>query len=164
MRVTLALVIFGGGLMQSTFVPELRIGEIAPDMPLVVVVLLAFRRGPEIGCLAGFVTGLLQDVAVGGFLGAQALTKALIGFGVGRLGGRLWVDEPMVQVPGLVLLSIAEGVARFLLLQLFHFPGRFGESMLYIVLPQSLYNGLVGAAIVLALACSEHLRRRSAWP
>ena len=163
MRATFALVIFGGGLAQTTFAPALRIGDVTPDFPLVLVVLLALRRGPEIGCLAGFVTGLLQDVTGGGFVGAQALTKTLIGFGIGQIGGRLWVREPLVQVPGLVLLSLVEGVARFLLLQIFHFPGAFGDLMFFVVLPQALYNGVVGAAFVLVVAWSERVRGRSSW-
>ncbi|MBI3628769.1 MAG: rod shape-determining protein MreD [Candidatus Rokubacteria bacterium] len=163
MRSALLLVIFGGGLAQTTFAPALRIGDITPDIPLVMVVLLALRRGPEIGCLSGFVTGLLQDAAGGGFIGAQALTKTLVGFCVGQVGGRLWVQEPLVQIPGLVALSLLEGIARFLLLQIFHFPGSFGDLMLYIVLPQSLYNGVVGAAVVLTLAGVERLRGWPSW-
>jgi rod shape-determining protein MreD len=157
-RSLLVLAIFGGGLVQTTFAPALRIGNVTPDIPLILVVLLALRRGPEVGCLSGFVTGLLQDAAAGGFIGAQALTKALVGFSIGQVGGRLWVREPLVQVPGLVLLSLAEGLARFLILQLFHFSGAFGDLMLYIVLPQSIYNGFIGAGVVLALATAERVR------
>ena len=163
MRSLLALVIFGGGLAQTTFAPALRIGNVTPDIPLLLVVLLALRRGPEVGCLTGFVTGLLQDASAGGFVGAQALTKTLIGFFIGQLGGRLWVREPLVQIPGLVVLSLAEGLARFLLLQVFHSPGSFGDLMLYIVLPQSIYNGFLGAAVVLALTTAERLRGGASW-
>ncbi len=163
MRSVLALVIFGGGLAQTTFAPALRIGNVTPDIPLILVVLLALRRGPEVGCLSGFATGLLQDAAAGGFIGAQALTKTLIGFFIGQMGGRLWVREPLVQIPGLVLLSLAEGLARFLLLQVFHFPGSFGDLMLYIVLPQSVYNGFLGAVVVLTLTTAERLRGGTPW-
>ncbi len=163
MRSVLALVIFGGGLAQTTFAPALRIGNVTPDIPLILVVLLALRRGPEVGCLSGFATGLMQDAAAGGFIGAQALTKTLIGFFIGQMGGRLWVREPLVQIPGLVLLSLAEGLARFLLLQVFHFPGSFGDLMLYIVLPQSVYNGFLGAVVVLTLTTAERLRGGTPW-
>jgi rod shape-determining protein MreD len=162
-RSVLALLIFGGGLAQTTFAPALRIGNVTPDIPLILVVLLALRRGPEVGCLSGFATGFLQDTAAGGFIGAQALTKTLIGFFIGRLGGRLWVREPLVQIPGLVLLSLAEGLARYLLLQVFHFPGAFGDLMLYIVLPQSIYNGFLGAVVVLTLTTAERLRGGMPW-
>jgi rod shape-determining protein MreD len=161
MRTLLALTVFGGGVAQATLAPALRIGDVAPDLPLIVVVLLALRRGPEFGCVAGFAAGLLQDAAGGGLIGVQALTKALVGFGVGAMGGELRVTQPLVQVPGLALLTVLEGLARFGLLKLFHFPVPFGELMLYVVIPQAVYNGFLGAALVLALAWANAYRRRT---
>ena len=90
----------------------------------------------------------------------QALTKAVIGFGIGVAGARLRVSQPLVQVPGLVVLTIAEGLARFALLQIFRFPAPFGEVMMYVVLPQALCNGFIGAAVVLALASAQTVRGR----
>lgn len=162
MKGWLALTVFGGGVAQATIAPALRIGDVAPDIPLIVVVLLALRRGPEFGALAGFAAGLLQDVAGGGLVGAQALTKAVLGFALGAVGARLAVTQPLVQIPGLVLLSGAEGVARFAVLKLFHFPAPFDELMTYVVLPQALYNGFLGAALVLALAWTD--AQRNAGP
>lgn len=161
MRTFLAVAVLSGGVAHATLGPALRIADVAPDIPLIVVVMLALRRGPEFGCGAGFIAGLLQDAATGGLLGVQALTKSMIGFGIGALGGRLRVSQPLVQVPGLVVLSLMEGVARFALLQLFHFPASFGELMTYVVLPQAIYNGFLGAALVLALAWAESVRERA---
>jgi len=161
MRTFLAVAVLSGGVAHATMGPALRIADVAPDIPLIVVVMLALRRGPEFGCGAGFLAGLLQDAATGGLLGVQALTKSVIGFGVGALGGRLRVSQPLVQVPGLVVLSLVEGVARFGLLQLFHFPASFAELMTYVVLPQAIYNGFLGAALVLALAWAESVRERA---
>ncbi|MBI4637363.1 MAG: rod shape-determining protein MreD [Candidatus Rokubacteria bacterium] len=158
MRTLLALTVFGGSIASATVAPALRIADVTPDIPLIVVVLLALRRGGEVGCVAGFVAGLIQDAAGGGLIGVQALTKALIGFGIGLLGRQLRGTQPLVQVPGLVLLTVVEGLARFALLQMFHFPAPFGELMAYVVLPQALYNGFLGAALVLALAWTESLR------
>lgn len=160
MRALLALTVFGGGVAHATLAPALRLGNVTPDIPLIVVTLLALRRGPEFGCVAGFAAGLLQDAAGGGLVGVQAFTKALVGFSLGLAGGRLWVTQPLVQVPGLVVLSVLEGVVRFALLKLFHFPAAFGDLMLYVVLPQALYNGFLGAALVLALAWAEVQRGR----
>ncbi|MBI2157860.1 MAG: rod shape-determining protein MreD [Candidatus Rokubacteria bacterium] len=161
MRALLALTVFGGGVAHATVAPALRIAGVTPDLPLIVVVLLALRRGPEFGALAGFAAGLLQDAAGGGLIGVQALTKALIGFAIGAVGSRLSVGQPLVQVPGLVLLTIAEGLARFALLKLFRFPAPFGEVMLYVVLPQALYNGFLATLLVLALAWADALRART---
>lgn len=158
MRALLALTVFGGGLAHATVAPALRIGEVVPDIPLIVVVLLALRHGPEFGCLGGFTAGLLQDGAGGGLLGVQAATKAVVGFVVGVLGVRLRVAQPLVQVPALVILSVTEGLARFGLLRLFHFPAPFADVVTYVVVPQALYNGFLGAAGVVVLAWWEARR------
>lgn len=158
MRALLVATVLGGGLAHSTLAPAFRIGDVTPDIPLVVVVLLALRHGSVFGCLAGFAAGLLQDAAGGGLLGVQALTKALIGFVIGGVGRRLQVTQPLVQVPGLVLLSVAEGLVRLGILTLFHFPASFGELIVYTVLPQALYNGFLGATVVLALTWKEAAR------
>ena len=163
MRVAFALMLLGGGLAQTSVAPVLRIGGVTPDIPLILTVLLGLRRGPEVGCLSGFAVGFLQDVAAGGFVGAQALTKALVGFASGMIGERLWVSSPLVQVPGLVLLTLVEGLSRYWLLQLFHFPAPFGDLMLHVVLPQALYNGFLGAATVLALTVVESWRGSALW-
>ncbi len=160
MRTALLLTIFGGGVAQATLGNALRVADVTPDIPLIMVVLLALRRGAEFGCVTGFAAGLLQDVASGGLIGAQALTKALIGFGIGTASHRLRVTQPLVQVPGLVLLSLAEGLVRFGLLKLFHFPAPFGQVMTYVVFPQALYNGFIAAALVLALSWAETQRGR----
>jgi rod shape-determining protein MreD len=160
MRGLLVLTIAGGSVAHATLTPLLSVGGVTPDLPLIMVVLLALRRGPEFGCFAGFVTGVLQDAAGGGLIGVQALTKAVIGFGIGVAGERLRVSQPLVQVPGLVVLTILEGLARFGLLQIFRFPAPFVELMLYVVLPQAIFNGFVGAAVVLSLAASQVLRDR----
>src|SRR5256712_8375423 len=86
MRVLLALTVFGGSVAHATLAPALGIGGVTPDLPLIVVVLLALRRGPEFGCVAGFGAGLLQDAAGGGLIGGPGPAKALIGFPA-RAGG-----------------------------------------------------------------------------
>src|SRR2546422_9060006 len=117
MRGVLMLTVAGGSVAHATLTPLVSVGGVTPDLPLIMVILLALRRGPEFGCMAGFVTGLLQDAAGGGLIGVQALTKGLIGFGIGVAGGRLRLSQPLVQVPALVVPTIAEGPARLALLQ-----------------------------------------------
>src|SRR5258705_3392566 len=103
MRGLLVLTVAGGSVAHATLTPLISIAGVTPDLPLIMVVLLALRRGPEFGCLSGFVTGLLQDAAGGGLIGVQALTKAVIGVGIGVAGGRLTGSQPLVQVPRVVM-------------------------------------------------------------
>jgi rod shape-determining protein MreD len=161
MRVAFLLMAFGGSLAQWSVVPALSLGGVTPDLPLVVTVFVALQRGSGTGCLAGFVAGFLQDMAGGGLIGVQALTKALAGFGMGLLVGRFWVSSPLVQVPGLVLLTVAEGLARYLLLQLFHFPASLGDLMAHVILPQALYNGFLGSLCALSMSLAAAVRGRT---
>jgi rod shape-determining protein MreD len=158
MRALVLLAVAGGGIAHGPLATLLSVGDVVPDIPLIIVLMLALRRGPEFGCVAGLVAGLLQDASTGGPIGVQALTKALMGFLIGASAVRLSGTAPLVQVPGLVLLTVAEGLARFGILQLFRFPAPFGEVMAYQILPQALYNGFLGAAVVFVLATVEHVR------
>jgi len=160
MRLTLLLLTFGGTFVQSSVMPILGLVGLAPDVPLVVVVMVALRRGPEVGCVTGFVAGLMQDLTGPGLVGIQALTKALVGFAAGFTGRRFAVDDPLVQIPGLVLLTVAEGLLRFGVLRLFHFPTPFGDVMLQVILPQALENGALGAAALFGLAALDAVRAR----
>ncbi len=159
----LLLFTLGGSVAQTNVVQMLSVAGATPDLPFMMTVFWALRRGPEAGCVAGFFAGLIQDVGAGGLVGIQALTKALAGFTLGLAGGRLSVANPLVQVPGLVLLTVAEGLLRFGLLQLFHYPASLPALLMDVILPQALYNGVLGAACLVAMTASEMVRAQIAW-
>src|SRR3989442_2899629 len=95
MRLSLYVLPVGGGtLVQCVLGPAVSIGGVAPDIPVVLVVLLAIRRGPEAGCLVGFALGLVADVLAGGPLGLHALSKALVGFAAGGVPRRVLPVRP----------------------------------------------------------------------
>jgi rod shape-determining protein MreD len=140
------LAVSGGALVQFTVVPVVGVGGVVPDVPVVLTVLLALRYGPEAGCLTGFALGLAQDAVAGGPLGLNALTKALIGFVAGDLPRWILVRRPVVLVGLAVLATVVDGLARFALLQPFHYPAPLGELFTRIILPQAGYNGVLAIA------------------
>ena len=142
------LAIGGGTLVQSAVVPVLGFWGVVPDLPIVLVVLLALRRGPEVGCVIGFTLGLAQDVVAGGPLGLQALSKAVLGFVAGDLPRWCLVSNPLVPVTAAVLATVLDGALRFAVLQLFHYPAAFGELLGSVILPQAAYNGVLAAVAV----------------
>ena len=163
MKLALLAMTLGGNVAQASVVSALSVAGAVPDLPLVLTVFWALKRGPEVGCLAGFLAGLFQDVSGGGLMGVQALTKAIGGFALGLAAGRLWAENPLVQIPALVLFTLAEGTARWALLQLFHYPAAFTPLMTDVIVPQALSNGALGAAGVVAMTIAESLRARAAW-
>jgi rod shape-determining protein MreD len=152
------LVVGGGTLVQCTVVPVVGIGGIVPDVPVVLTVLLALRYGAEAGCLTGFALGLAQDAVTGGPLGLHALTKAVLGFVAGDLPRWVLITRPIVPVGLAVLATIVDGLARFALLQLFHYPAPLREIFTQVIVPQAGYNGVLAAA-ALAWPASRFLSR-----
>lgn len=153
------LAVSGGALVQFTVVPVVGVGGVVPDVPVVLTVLLALRYGAEAGCLTGFALGLAQDAVAGGPLGLHALSKALIGFVSGELPRWILVARPIVPIGLAVLATVVDGLARFALLQLFHYPAPLGELLARVIVPQAGYNGIVAAA-ALAWPVGRLLPRR----
>jgi rod shape-determining protein MreD len=140
------LAVSGGTLVQCTVVPAVSIGGVVPDLPVVLTVLLALRYGAESGCLTGAALGLAQDAMVGGPLGLHAVSKGLVGFVAGDLPRWLVVARPIVPVALAVLATIVDGLTRYALLQLFHYPAPLGELFTRVIVPQAGYNGILAAA------------------
>jgi rod shape-determining protein MreD len=152
------LAVSGGALVQCTVIPMVGVGGIVPDVPIVLTVLLALRYGAEAGCLTGFALGLAQDAVAGGPLGLHALSKALLGFAAGDLPRWVLVTRPIVPVGLAVLATIVDGLVRFGLLQLFHYPAPLGEIFTRVIVPQAGYNGIL-AAVALVLPAGRLLSR-----
>jgi rod shape-determining protein MreD len=153
------LAVSGGALVQFTVVPVVGVGGVVPDVPVVLTVLLALRYGAEAGCLTGFALGLAQDAVAGGPLGLHALSKALVGFVAGDLPRWILVTRPIVPVGLAVIATVLDGLARFALLQLFHYPAPLGELLARVIVPQAGYNGILAAA-ALAWPVGRLLPRR----
>jgi rod shape-determining protein MreD len=145
---TLVLTVSGGTLVQNTIVPILGVGGVVPDLPFVLVMLLALRRGAEIGCSVGFAVGLAQDAISGGPLGILALSRAVVGFAAGELPRLYLVANPLVPVLATGLASVADGVLRLLLLRLFDYPVLLHELFGSVILPQAGYNTVLAAFLV----------------
>jgi rod shape-determining protein MreD len=142
------LAVGGGTLIQSTLVPAFGFWTVVPDLPVVLVVLLAIRRGPEVGCVIGFALGVAQDVIGGGPLGLHALSKSLVGFVAGDLPRWCLVTNPVVPIVAAVAATVADATLRFGVLQLFQYPAPFGELLGSVILPQAAYNGVLAALAV----------------
>ena len=72
---------------QVVVLRHVAIDGVVPDLALVVVVVVAIRRGPEAGAALGFAAGLLLDLAppADHVAGRWALALVLAGFLAGRV-------------------------------------------------------------------------------
>src|SRR2546423_13823625 len=81
------------------------------DLPLICSVYYGFTLGNPIASIfIGSSLGLMQDSLSGAVLGANGLSKTLIGFFAAMAGAKFAVDQPITRVFALFLFSIGDGL------------------------------------------------------
>ena len=81
------------------------------DLPLICSVYYGFTLGnPIASVVIGSSLGLMQDSLSGTVLGANGLSKTLIGFFAATAGTKFAVDQPITRVFALYLFSIGDGL------------------------------------------------------
>ncbi len=72
-------------ILQATLVPYMAVRWFRPDLPLLVLVFVATRRGPLAGVVAGFLTGIAADAVGTDFFGLSSFAYSLAAFAAGKL-------------------------------------------------------------------------------
>jgi len=134
--------------VQAGLLDPLSLGGIKPDLALTLIYIIGLLTGPTEAALAGMAIGLMQDIGSASFIGVAALTRGLIGFSAGQLGGRvLDLTSPSNSV-FLAIFSLIEGMCLALFLQLFYGSVPFFTLALERLVPQALYTGVLGAVLL----------------
>ncbi|MBI2877458.1 MAG: rod shape-determining protein MreD [Candidatus Tectomicrobia bacterium] len=146
--------------LQPTLVQYLSVGGARSDLCLVVVLYLGLSRTQ--GGNYGIVVGLLQDLAGGGILGLNTLSKGLLGL-LSEVAQRQLLS---FSYPTLVLLfllaTLFEGGLFLLLTQYLLTLAPPKEVFLRTLMFQTLINAVFGPLIVFLLnrLAGERRRRR----
>jgi rod shape-determining protein MreD len=141
-------------VLQTTWLHHVQIGNILPDLVLLVVVFVALLSGHLEATLLGFLVGLCQDAYSPPDLGLNALAKSLVGFAVGIGRGGFIVDAIQVQVAVLIVAVLAH--------DLVYYVGASSTTMgevPYLMLRFSLGRALYTGALGLLVAWVLRLRR-----
>jgi rod shape-determining protein MreD len=127
--------------------PAITIAGVAPDFPLIALVLLALSAGPLAGSAGGFCIGLIQDLAAPPLLGLGALCKTLIGHTWGRMRSYLLYGMPVVEAAIILIAVIAHDLLYLLGASLLG-GAEFLRPLLTRTLPVGLYSALIGLPLL----------------
>ena len=113
-RTRLAFVFFLAITLHLSVFATVRVGEIHPQVMLLLAVAGGLLGGSERGALIGFAAGLLADLFVHTPLGLSALAFAIVGFAVGGLQSAIirsaWWIAPVTALAasfaGMVLYGV----------------------------------------------------------
>ncbi len=145
-RITL-LWMFVAFVGDALVAPMIDIAGRAPDFTIIALVMLALSAGAMPATIGGFMLGLVQDVANPPLLGLRSLCKCLLGFGLGRLRGRL-VHGVIVVDAVMIVLAVLLHEFVFLLVQSNLTQERFLVPLLTQALPTAVYSALVGVPLL----------------
>jgi rod shape-determining protein MreD len=79
----LAALVFMIVIIQVAVFPHLRLFGVVPDLGLLVALAVGYHEGPEAGAIVGFVAGFGYDLFLETPLGLEALSYAIVGYGIG---------------------------------------------------------------------------------
>jgi rod shape-determining protein MreD len=144
-------------ILQSTLLKLVAIGSIQPDLVLLFLFYVALREGSYGATIAGFCTGLVQDVYAAGPLGLNAMCKSLIGFGLGYCQRGVFVESLTARA----LIIFAAVMLHDILYFAISFWPDVGETFGHLMtsgLPTALYTALLGYVVFYLMARREQVK------
>ena len=146
--------------IQTTWPNAISLHAVKPDLGILLVYFVGFYAGEMEGLMMGALAGALLDLFSGGPWGLHLFTKAILGVLSGLLG-RFFLNITGAMTMGLVFfVSIVSGFLFYLIHQTALGGIGFGPVFRWIMLPEALYNAVVGG--VLFWAGIGRLRLRAA--
>lgn len=97
-------------VVQSSFLSLIYFHGVGPDLLLLVTASFGFLKGSRMGSFMGFMLGLFEDLAVGGFFGLNTFSKLLIGLCCGVFSNRVLRDSFFLPVAAAFNTTIAKFV------------------------------------------------------
>ncbi len=133
----LSLVLY---VLQTSLMPLIFFHGIGPDLLLLVTISFAFLKGCRLGSFMGFLLGLLEDLATGGFFGANTLSNMAMGYGCGVFSNRVLRDSFVLPVVASAVSTMAVFSFMELLMVLLGYGFYPVEHLQWRLLPMLCYN------------------------
>ncbi len=130
-------------VLQVMLAPHIAIGNVIPNVLLLVVITLSFVEGPSAGAVAGFVAGLLLDFLSTGPVGAWALVLSITGYTAGMLQENLFAEGWLAPVTVAIIAALLADFAYLLVVTILGVGPAFWASLVQAVLPRAVYNAVL---------------------
>lgn len=127
--------------LETTVFNSLAVHGVKPDLLLIYVIFIGWRKGTVWGQSTGFLCGLLDDLLQGGLFGSQVLAKTLTGYFSGLGAKRLFYNKLPLQGIVIFSFSLFNNLWLFIIGLLFNYPCPFPVITGYV------YNTLVALPI-----------------
>lgn len=103
----LIIILISNIILQSSILPFLSFFGYAPNTGLVLVVIIALRKGKYYGGFFGLALGLIQDILFGQVVGVNALILFFVGYLIG-------IIEDIFDIENIVIPVVFSGISTIL--------------------------------------------------
>ena len=139
-KVIIAIFILACFILQCSVFGSLAFAGIIPNLMIILTSSFGFMRGEKEGLVIGFLSGLLNDIFFGSFLGFYALLMMYIGYLNGKFSKIFYPEDIKLPLALIVTSDLSLGIISYILL--FMLRGRFEFTYYFshIILPETLYT------------------------
>lgn len=134
-------------LIQSVVAMYLAVGNISPDIVLIVVISYGLLFGWEVGLVAGIVSGLLIDLTFSRYIGLHVLSLGLIGLSAGLVEENVFKDNLLLAPIAGFVGSLASHAILMLVLGLYGWKFDLVESVRTTIVPSALYDMVIAMVV-----------------
>jgi len=139
----LVALILAALFFQVTLLNFISLWGVKPELVLIIVSFNAFLRGSREGALVGFLAGLFADLAMGSYIGLNALSLMAAGYLVGLTESKLYKDSVLIIMVLVWLSSFAAQLLNYILLTMVDVYISPGVALFNVILPSATYTALV---------------------
>lgn len=139
--------------VKSTIFPNFPL----PDLPLLIVFYMAFKKPSVEGALLGFVLGYLDDAFNGGIVGTTSFSLVFIFLVMHFLAKKVQFSTPAFRAGGVAAAALLKGILTYSVL-------RYANVNVYFfthVILQALVTGILAPGIITLLSRITALGRQS---
>ena len=114
-KITIALLIIISYMLQTTYNNQIAIGNITPNLLIIIVCVFALLRGRKEGLIIGFFAGILPDLFYGyaDITGFYSLVYMYLGYMIGFIHEIIYTDDIIIPV---AFTAICDFFSNFLLI------------------------------------------------
>lgn len=100
-------------ILQSTVFSKLNIGNIVPNMLIVLTASWGFMQGDKFGLTVGFACGLLMDIFFGSVIGIYALIFMYIGYFNGKFCNLFFPEDYKLPLILIIISDLMYGLSCY---------------------------------------------------
>jgi rod shape-determining protein MreD len=145
--------------VQSLLMASISLNGVQPDLGVILLYFIGLVYGEMDGILFGLIIGFLMDLFSGGPLGANLVSKTLLGWASGMIGRTLLNVNAFFTLGSVFGLSLLNGILSFLFVFLIAGGWGFWASVRWVIVPEAFYDAVLATVLFLLASRSIETAR-----